>query len=879
MVRKVISLNGIWELSMDRRFRYLNTYTISVPSCIGSEIPALRDYRGILWYRKRFSIDRISPQEAFLLHFGAVNYHSQVWLNHTLIGTHEGGYTPFIFDVTKLIKAQNELVVRVLIPGNIDPEYSFGEIPHGKQETHWYGIASGIWQNVALIRTGKPYITKLYITPDVEQKRALVTTKSKLIGVDKQCQLALSIIDPYGKLIDKINIPLSPENRAEFSISNVMPWDTDNPNLYMLNATIFCNGKPIDEVLDMFGMRRVEIKNGQIFLNGKSIYLVGALDQDFYPYSHYTPPNEEFVRDELILAKEMGLNCLRYHVKVPHPWYLKWADRLGILIWEDLPNWSESTSEAKSRGKVTLKEMIELDYNHPSVIIRTIINESWGLDLTKSEDRKWLRNTYNWLKAKDPTRLVVDNSACFSNFHLKTDIEDFHNYFAFPDHFNSMKSWVAEFSGHPSWTFDSNGKRSGIEPLLISEFGNWGLPNIAKLRSQYGGDPWWFQQGDPQKGTRPLGVEEKFWEYGLGKVFNSIEELSEASQSLQTQALHFQIEEIRKYPEIQGYIITEFTDLYWEANGLLDITRGKKAHFDRLKHLNALDIIFPSQRPAGIWASESIKLKLLFSHLSHKELKNIRINWNIKKTKIKGSLILKKIEQGLSTVGNIEFIPPSLLEPNSFKLFLKASFRNRTICENEIDLFVVPKDLLKNIKSKLSVADESLNMEFHSLDTELYPPEEADVIYATNLSDSLERWAEQGKSVILELSEDSEFSHFGYTLRKRKGPEEGRWVNGIGILHPLFAGRTFREKILDYRFLDSFPTHYLQGEFNFNTKTLAGMILGWVYHPMNFIVKIPLGKGTIILSTFPMRNKLSTSPTMRVLLYQLVRLAKNGKKT
>jgi beta-galactosidase/beta-glucuronidase len=144
-MRKIISLNGIWELSLDRRFSPLQTYPIEVPNCIGNQIPALREYRGIVWYRKEFDLEK-DRDTRYLLHFGAVNYYAEVWLNDLLIGTHEGGYTPFIFDVTSAIKPKNRLIVKVVIPGDADPNYPFSEIPHGKQETQWYGMAGGIWQ-------------------------------------------------------------------------------------------------------------------------------------------------------------------------------------------------------------------------------------------------------------------------------------------------------------------------------------------------------------------------------------------------------------------------------------------------------------------------------------------------------------------------------------------------------------------------------------------------------------------------------------------------------------------------------------------------------------------------------------------------------------
>ncbi|MGC8971262.1 MAG: glycoside hydrolase family 2 protein [bacterium] len=865
-MRKVIDLNGIWELSLDKRFNPTQTYFIEVPNCIGNQIPALRDYRGVVWYRKEFEIDK-DKDSRYLLYFGAVNYYAEVWLNDTLVGNHEGGYTPFIFDVSSVIKPKSRLLVKVIIPGEADPNYPFSEIPHGKQETQWYGMAGGIWQEVKLIQTGLNYVKSIKITPDVDNSKVRITLTTEIDKEDTY-RLYMTIIDPKGKEISGIETPLKKENLVELDIKDPILWDVDNPNLYTLKVGIRDKNKVYDELEETFGMRKVEIKDENILLNNRPVYLIGALDQDFYPFTHYNPPSEEFVRDQLILAKEMGLNCLRYHIKVPHPWYLKWTDRLGILVWYDLPNWNRSTLASRSRGEKLLEEMIEYDFNHPSVIIRTIINENWGLDLVNSgEDREWLKRTYEWFKKKDPTRIVVDNSACFPNFHVKTDIEDFHNYFAFPDKFKEMQKWVADFSKHPSWTFAPDGERRGDEPLVVSEFGNWGLPNITKLRAQYGGDPWWFQQRDTTTATKPLGVEERFWQYGLDKVFDTIENLSETFQELQHQALRFQIEEIRKHPDIKGYIITEFTDLYWECNGLLDITRGKKSYFNDLKNINSLDLVFPKERPTGVWSGENISIPILFSHLSNEDLDNVKIVWGIEGTELKEGITLAQIPYGLTEVGNIEFQAPVISEPKTFKITLRATSRNRIINENTIPIFVVPKNL---IKLGIGVLDNALRKPLE--DAGIIPCEitETNIIYASSFSEELERLAKDGKTVILELSGDTKFSRFGYVLERRKGITEARWVGGLGIFNPKIGGRTFKEKIMDYRFINDSPINYLYGEFNFSSRTLVGMIIGWLYYPMNFMVDIPLGNGSIILHTFPIIDRLSSSPVMRALLGQMV---------
>jgi beta-galactosidase/beta-glucuronidase len=227
----------------------------------------------------------------------------------------------------------------------------------------------------------------------------------------------------------------------------------------------------------------------------------------------------------------MGLNCLRTHIKITDPRYYDAADRAGLLIWTELPNWQNLTEAAKQRARDTLAGMVERDWNHPSIVIWTIINENWGTDLGVNADhRAWLSQTYDYMKALDPHRLVVGNSACNGNFHVVTDILDFHNYYAIPDHYQNWRDWVADFAKRPDWAFAHSygeieewrklggdfwqkGPRthtpevrtSGHEPLVVSEFGNWGLPDMAKLRAGYGGnDPWWFETG---------------WERGGGVVY------------------------------------------------------------------------------------------------------------------------------------------------------------------------------------------------------------------------------------------------------------------------------------------------------------------------------------------------------------------------
>ena len=258
-----------------------------------------------------------------------------------------------------------------------------------------------------------------------------------------------------------------------------LDWSPDAPHLYELRAVLRRGGEVADLVRERFGFRSIETRAGRIYLNGQPLFLRGALDQDYYPDRICTPPSEAFLEDQFRKAKALGLNCLRCHIKVPDPRYYAVADRVGLLIWTELPNAGRLTAQARARAEATLRGMLERDGNHPSIFCWTIINENWGTDLVHSaEDRAWLRRTVDWLKAADPDRLVVDNSPIAPSFHLRSDLEDFHFYAAIPDHRRSWDGFVEALAARPAWTYGPAAEVvHGDEPLLCSEFGNWGLPD------------------------------------------------------------------------------------------------------------------------------------------------------------------------------------------------------------------------------------------------------------------------------------------------------------------------------------------------------------------------------------------------------------------
>ncbi|MGB9620396.1 MAG: glycoside hydrolase family 2 TIM barrel-domain containing protein, partial [Armatimonadota bacterium] len=405
-------------------------------------------------------------------------------------------------------------------------------------------------------------------------------------------------------------------------------WSPESPALYRVTAQLVKDGRLVDTLSTRFGMRKIEARDGRILLNGKPLFIAGALDQDFYPITEYTTPSEHYLKDQFLKAKRLGLNLLRCHIKVPDPRYLECADEIGLLVWYEIPNWIDLTEQAKRRARRTLEEMLRRDHNHPSLVIVSIINEAWGVNVQDESHRKWMAEMYDYAKSLEPSRLIVDNSACGGNFHVRTDIEDFHAYFQIPDQAHAYDQWIAEFSGRADWTFGGGARRRGFEPLVLSEFGNWGLPRLSNLAAVYGGeDPWWFgnRRSPSREATCPAGVQDRFAQYHLDRVFGTLDDLSDAFQNQEWLSLKYQIEQLRKRPSVVGYVITEFTDLHWESNGLLDWCRNPKTFHDIMHTVQDQDIVFGEVSPMNAQSGQDIEFRFWVSHFSPAELCGSRI--------------------------------------------------------------------------------------------------------------------------------------------------------------------------------------------------------------------------------------------------------------
>ena len=550
--------------------------------------------------------------------------------------------------------------------------------------------------------------------------------------------------------------------------------------------------------------------------------------------------------------------------------------------------------------------MIERDWNRPSIIIRTIINEAWGVDIFNPEHRQWISDTYDYLKSVDPSRLVVGNSACHGNFHVVTDLEDFHNYYSIPDHYTRWRTWVTSLSKRPAWSFahvtassldirdfmmnhwDDNRastpapeiRRKGDEPIIVSEFGNWGLPALSKLRAHYNGDPWWFETGYNHGAGEvyPHGVDHRFKQYHLDRAFPTLDDLSKTSQDLQLHAMKYEIEQMRLHDSIKGYVITEFTDVHWECNGLLDMARNPKSYYNVIGHINADDLIVPDSGRVAFWSGEAIAIKLAASHYSQRDLSNGKVAWQLEGTALSGEVaVASPAQYGVTTLDQIVFKAPAVQTSTHARLSLKwFDAGGEVASQNWVDLFIFPKGMGKAVTDKPIYAPGLLRplrkLGYTVVDT----LEEAAMVVTPIMTDALRAYLLQGGKVVwLAESDDAQQAWLnGLRLAARNHSVwQGDWATNFNWLNQdkLFKDIPTNNQV-NFAFADLTPEHVLNGvhPYDFETDVHAGLFVGWIQKVTALVAERRIGRGKYIAGTFRLRKHLSSHPVAAIMLRDMI---------
>lgn len=500
-----------------------------------------------------------------LLRFHGIDYLSKVYINEKQVFNHENGYDLFEVQIDDYLNFDGQDLLQIFVS-----DFDVAKKPHfvmGKQD--WYANACGIIQKVELWVTDKVFIKSAKFLPLQDLK----TIRCEIEFSDNnEHEFSLRLIDPHGITVfdEKLH-----HLKFNLTIENPKIWSLESPHMY--TAIIdFDDGTSKDRFQTKFGIRTISVEKDKILLNGKPVYLFGVLDQNFYPINHYTLPKESSLLSEFLKAKEMGLNLLRFHVKIPDDLYLELADELGILVWIDLPYARQLNDRSREYLETLLENLLKRHANHPSFVISSLINESWGIDLSNKEARDWLKSFYEKAKTFDATRLYVDNSACIGNFHVCSDIDDFHFYNSFPYHNNQWDERIKSFATNE---FESFFESKTELPKVVSEFGVWGLSDPKDWEGNWMNFPVTvmgnvFSQSSPANAISNI------------HKFHNIDDFIYQAQLHQFLGLKYQIESIRLRSEISGYVITEFSDIAWEANGLLDYNRMPKMFYSKLRFLN-----------------------------------------------------------------------------------------------------------------------------------------------------------------------------------------------------------------------------------------------------------------------------------------------------
>ena len=543
-----VNLNGTWQFRFDPGDEGLSKawqrgeadfpLAITVPFPWGSPLSGVPDRAQIAWYARTIEIPSAWEGQRVFLVIGAADWLTTAWLDGQKLGEHEGGYTPFEFELTPRVRpgTRQRLTLRV---DDVDRAFKL----EGKQG---YGNARGIWQTPYLEARGAMALATLHFSPDIDAKK--VTVDARLLEAAAQDLTLRLAFKTGGVAAVERRVPRGEIGvRFEVAIPEPRLWSPKDPFLYEVEAQLAGTGPGPDVVNTYFGMRKISVvdlpgtDHRYVALNGEPVYLQLTLDQGYHPGGFYTFPSDAFVREEVLRARQIGLTGLREHVKVELPRKLYWADRLGVLIMADVPNsWGEPTAEMRQEVERTLRQMIQRDYNHPSVFAWVPFNETWGLfsnvpkpgqekpeQVYRPETQQWVASVYRLAKSLDPTRLVEDNSVCCGRGHTETDLNSWHDYlpgWAWEERLDQVGKGTYPGS---TWNFEA-GFKQDRQPNINSEFGNvWGYEGST-------GDVDWS------------------WDY------------------------HRAVNAFRRHPKVAGWLYTEHHDVVNEWNGYWRFDRTAK---------------------------------------------------------------------------------------------------------------------------------------------------------------------------------------------------------------------------------------------------------------------------------------------------------------
>jgi Beta-galactosidase/beta-glucuronidase len=862
--RQVLSLDGEWDFAFEGMGLSLDGLRQVVPGIWQPHFAELRNSSGTGTYSRTVPVPRIKEGQRLVLIFDGIFHLASALIDGEAVASHANPWTPFEVDITDRVRnaEQFSLTVRATVPDDTTyAERGFTTMLHGKQD--WYGLQGGIWKSVRMEIRNAVHFERLSLRAETD-----LTNHAVVVAATLSRPAPIEIrVERDSRVLAKVRLEAGgKEIEASMPLDAVELWSPQSPALYTVRVRLLDEGSIADELWRNVGFRLLEARDGRLHLNGAPFYMLGALDQDWFPEEECRAPDRAFLETRLRNARSLGLNTLRCHVKIPDPAYFELCDQIGIIVWLDMPYMEFLAPETRQELTDTFEQAVCDHGHHASVCIWTITNEGWGIDLDDNpDDRVWLRESFDRLKALIPHGLLVDNSPCFPrNYHLKTEIEDFHWYNSWPSQNDQFQATTEAFAGRTAWSFSPHGDavRTGQEPLIVSEFGVWGLPHPGDIRERDGSEPWWFESGhDWNNGAGlPHGIETRFRDAGLGAVFGSLDRFIDAAQQTQFRGLKYQIETLRHAGPISGYVITELNDTQWEANGLMDARNNVRAFGEQLAALQTPWLVIARVDRTTLVPGESVPVRVRLAGAAPSPA-GARLHWRLGDQTGVANLIAA--ESG-SAEHVLTLVAPMETRISSMPLMLRVTDDSgQELTTNGLELCVVPSATdLPTLQALDAGAQDILDaFNWTGVDSR------DSVLLATRLTSAVRQALLDGRKVLLLANDQDALTDPDRKLpvrdlvnfpkmeiRQREGTFwDGRWMGAFcwrrtdGPWAQLPNG-----PMLDEHWEGLHPRFVLTGfrSTAFSGLVDAGVVVAWIHKAAAFTKRSFLGKGWLTVSTF-----------------------------
>ena len=942
-----LSLDGQWEIIFDEsnEGRLANWQKDSIfqnhPAKENIKVPSSwelikQDYEGVGFYRREFQIPPEWKDKVVRMHFGAVNYLSEFWLNDEVVGFHEGGFTPFEFRVDELLKygEENVLTVRVVGPILLQNKEIDGVKP--LETPQWRGgISGGIWQEVKLVATEAVYLDDVYIEPKIDNNTAtfhLVLDHTAIQGTTASLEIKITSAADSTKVVANIkeNLSLHPGKNKQnivLDIPSASYWSPDNPHLYRAQIKVNSNGKVSDTWSTRFGMRELTIKNKDFYLNGKQIYIKATFFEGLYPNGIAYPDSEEMARKEIHLAKEAGFNMIRPWRHPPTPMWLDLADEMGVLVVGspalECMRLPLSTPYLSRRVENEVTQTILRDRNRACIVQWELFNE-----LHRPVLKQLMRPMAMVTRTLDPTRLILDESggwAYGANMYLPNEYEptkfnDIHNYpgpFIDKDKYDGYLSiGLTEEEKKAKGYKGKTPGRNVVSGLMsfVSELGYGSLPDLTV------NNPKFEQEGNPltpaYRYHKRLAKEQKLMlqESGFASLYPDMKEFYLDQQTIHGAANKRMIEAVRSNPDVDGYCIHALAAGDWILGaGLIDLWRNPKSYaYEATKAANQPQLLSIRAEPRNAYADKG----LVLSVNGINEFNSTAANLELQIVSEEGAVVHTEKRKTTWKRGVSELYEHKLNTTKwsgNYKVLAKIiSSDGLLLNENTTEFNVFSAKNLKAPEAKIAVLDigqtltpflenSGIRVVSFSKSTKITIPVLVTAAASKSTADNrrfdaLSNFVKKGGSVVFiegtEKDNDSQNPIFPFSTKAH--PAVGLWTCIPHLVHdhPIFNGLPTKGMMRNV-YENVWPMitlRDLKSKDDTKIETLVGSIgFDWfsVDHKMNYsgpgaswwgsdFAIVPSGKGRYLISQLRLVENLGKDPVADKIVYNMINYLNNN---